>query len=69
MATLSSKTIYTISQLAREFKKTHGRISQLVTDHNLAQQVTDRLRVVDQAGHDWLETYFKENGRNFSKAS
>lgn len=69
MATLPTKTVFTIGALAREFKKTPGRISQLVSDHKLGHQVTERLRLVDQAGHDWLEAYFKENGKNFQKAS
>ena len=67
MATLQSKTIFTVSEAADECGKTTGRIRQLCMAHNLGQVINTRIRLLTAADITWLKSYFVESGKNFSK--
>lgn len=67
MATLKSKTIFTVSEAADECGKTTGRIRQLCIHHNLGHEINSRLRVLSSADISWLKSYFAESGKNFQK--
>ena len=67
MATLKSKTIFTVSEAAAECGKTTGRIRQLCRAKNLGQEINERLRLLSAADVAWLKAYFVESGKDFSK--